>query len=335
MKQTMLKQCLMSVLLLGALVLSGCGASKLTADLELNKNFVPPRKTEENESIVYVIRQSTMLGAARGLYVGLNENLICNIGSGRYCHFIIDDSVNTLNLEQTVPFGYTRLDGRKGESIFLYFEMTTGKLMELQEDIGMTAVMNSDEASKIAPKDNLGYESALFNPDLLGLYLMKPTDQILQPDGENAIITFIRPQSWAQQMGFGIWDSNGFLGNLRGETYFQVKLLPGKYSFVAKSEHYAVLEAEVEAGKNYYVQVAANMGWSQAHIKLLPVNEETGQDVVEQWLSNSKKMQLDLESLDELVNKRLALAQPKIQEALSRVQKNQAESRYLKVSDGR
>ena len=89
---------LLYILILATFALSGCGAANLTADLELNKGFNAPVSPGEGETVVYVIRQPSMLGAARGLYVGLNDKLIKNIGSGRHCYFVIKDGVNTLNL---------------------------------------------------------------------------------------------------------------------------------------------------------------------------------------------------------------------------------------------
>lgn len=324
------------LLLFCVFALSGCG-SKLTVNNELNKQFSSPVNISEDESLVYVIRQSSMLGAARGLYVALDDKIVGNVNSGTYCYFRTKNDINTVNLEQVVPFGYTRIDNRKGEEIFLYFEMSTGKFTELEKELGMTAVMKSSLAKDIVggSKNNNGFISGLINPNLVGLNLMKETDEQLVPDGDNSVITFIRAQSFITDMAFGIWDEQGFLGNLKGQSYFQIKVPAGKYNFFGKSEHFSVLEANITGGKHYFVQVAANMGWSQPHIKLLPVNGETEQKDLDKWVNGSKKVKLDDAAIDETIKKRLDLALPHIEEALTKVKNGQLESRKLTADDGR
>ena len=322
------------LLLLGVMMITGC-ATTLKVDSKLNELFVPDLGPGENETVVYVIRQSTMLGAARGLYVGVNDKLLYNIGSGENCCFILKKGINTINLEQTVPFGYYRLDNRSEKFIFLYYEMTSGKFTELGEDLGKTVVMKTQHVHSIYPKKNIGYETAMVNPDFVGLDLMQPARQPIEPDDRRAVVTFIRPQTLIKQVGFGIWGPDGYLGSLKGQTYFQVKLSPGRYEFVGKSEHYSVVEAELESDKNYYVQVAAGMGWSQAHLKLLPVTEETKDDELHQWIQTSTAMTLNAMANEDVIKSRLAKAKPLIENAVQKVKNGVAESRILKISDGR
>ncbi len=332
-KRKELFYCLFLVLVL--IIFSGC-ATKITADKKLIDQFKPALVPEKKETVVYVIRQNALLGAARGLYVGLNDEMVANIHSGQHCYFKVDDGINTMNLEQVMPFHFYRLENHPGETLYLYFEMTSGKLLELSEDLGITAVMKSKQAPDLAgPKPNRGYTTALLNPGLLNLYLMKETAIALESDADNATIFFIRPQSYAKELAFGIWSENQFLGNLKGETYFQIKVPAGKHNFIAKSEHFSVLEAEVEAGKTYYVQVAANMGWAQAHIRLLPVTSETAQEELQNWLDNSIQVAVDDAAIDALIQERLDLALPYIKTALKNVNEGKAESRSLSKGDAR
>lgn len=323
------------VLILSLGLFSGC-SSKLVVNKKLIDQFVPAVVLEKNESLVYVIRQSSMLGGARGLYVALNDQIIANIHSGKYCYFKVKDGINTINLEQIMPFHFYRLDNRPGETLYLYFEMTSGKFLELPEDLGITAVMKAKKAKDIGrPKNNKGYVSAIMNPGLLNLYLMKETAENIGPDKENAIITFIRPQSFVKEMAFGIWSENAFLGNLKGESYFQIKVPAGKHTFFGRSEQFSVLEAEVEAGKHYFVKVRATMGWAQAHIRLLPVKIDEKQSAIQKWLDNSKQVIIDDAAIDTQIKSRLNLALPYIERALNNVNSGEAESRYLNKTDGR
>ena len=325
----------LSPLLIVCLVILTACASTPTVDQQLVKQYTPPVTLDEDEALVYVIRQNAFLGAARGLYVALNDQIIANIRSGEYCFFKVKGDINTINLEQTVPFNYFGIDNRPGEAIYLYFEITSGKFSELPKDVGITAVMKSSKAADLdGPKNNNGYLTGIFNPGFVNLYLMKEADVVLEPDSENATITFIRPQSYAKDMAFGIWSEQQFLGNLKGETYFEIKVPAGSYNFFGKSEHFSVLEAEVEAGKKYFVQVAASMGWTQAHIRLLPVTKESGQDKIEKWLQNCKRVVIDEAALDDQIKKRLSLPLPHISQTLSDVREGKYESRKLSIGDG-
>jgi len=333
-KNYMKKRNLFSVLvfILSLILLSGC-AGKLTADKKLIEQYTPPVALEKNEKLVYVIRQNTIVGAANVVNVALNDKIITKINVGEYCYFKVDDGINTLNLEQIVPFYYYRLENTPGN---LYIYYTVGRASELPEDLGITAVMKSKKAQYFyEPANNVHYVSALMNPGILKLYLMEETDVAVYPDTENATITFIRPQSYAKNLAIGIWSENKFLGNLKGETYFQIKVPAGKYNFLGKSEHFSVLKAEVEAGKNYFIQVAASMGWAQAHIRLLPVTSDKEQSEIQKWLDNSKRVIIDETAIDTQIKKRLDLALPYIKKALSDVNEGKAESRYLSKGDGR
>jgi len=326
------------ILIISLAILYGC-AGKLTVDKKLIEQFQPAFIPEKNETLVYVIRKSQIIGATRGLYVGLNDQIISNIHSGEFCYFKMNNGINTINLEQQLPFHYYRIDNRPGEIIYLYFEMisiTTGKFSELPKDLGITAVMQSEMAKDMGdPKNNNWYVSILMNPDLLNLYLMKETDIAVTPDSENALITFIRPQSYKEERAFGIWNENKFLGNLKGKTYFQIKIPAGNYTFLGKSEHFSILKAEVEAGKNYFVQVAASGGMMLPHIRLLPVTNDIKQSDIQVWLDDSKHVIIDETVISAQINERLDLALPYIKIIIHDANDGKYESRVLGKRDGR
>jgi hypothetical protein len=325
---------LLPLLILYLVVLSAC-ASTPTVDQQLVKQYTLPVALGEDETLVYVIRQNAFLGAARGLYVALNDRIVANVRTGQYCFFKVTDDINTINLEQTVPFGYYRIDHRPGEVVYLYFEMTSGNFYELPQEEGITMVMTSSRAEDLdGPINNNGYTSGIFNPGFVNLSLMKATNADLRPDSENATITFIRPQSYAKEMVFGIWGEEQFLGNLAGETYFEIKVPAGTYYFLGKSEHFSILKADVETGKQYFVKVAASMGWTQAHIRLLPVTKEKGQDQIQKWRQRCKRMTLDETAIDAHVQKRLDLPLPHIRKALADLSAGKYESRHLAAGDG-
>src|SRR5690606_28181759 len=115
-------------------------------------------------------------------------------------------------------------------------------------------------------------ENQLLNPGLLDYEVMVLTTEKLAPDATSALVTFYRTSRLLATSAFDIWNQDGYIGSTKGNTYFQVKLAPGKHTFVAISEQYSLLEADLEAGKEYAVDLSVVMGWNQAHIKLLPID---------------------------------------------------------------
>ena len=325
------------VLILNLVILSGCAAT-LTADKNLIEQFTPQMVPDENETLVYVIRRSQILGAPRGLYVALNDKIIANVHSGDYCYFKVDAGINTINLEQQLPCSFFRLDNRPGEVVYLYYEVTSvasWKFSEIPEDLGITAIMKSKLAKDIGKaKNNKWYPSILMNPGFLNLYLMKETDITVEPDTENATITFVRPGSYAKDMIIGIWSENEFIGNLKAETYFQIKVPAGEYNFFGKSDLFSVIKEKVEAGKKYFVQVEATMGLIQPHIKLLPVTSDQEQDELQKWLNNSKRVMIDETAIDAQIKERLNLALPHIKKALNDVNKGEVDRIYFHKNYG-
>ena len=91
-----------------------------------------------------------------------------------------------------------------------------------------------------------------------------PASQSIVVDPAAATVVFLRPSGYAGSVKHIIMDQNGrFLGENWGWTYFAVKMPPGQYTFVAWSEGTPALQAVVEAGKVYYVEVSIVMGgWS-------------------------------------------------------------------------
>lgn len=328
------KSFMVSILILSLLILSGCSAT-LTADKNLIEKFTPQMVPSDNETLVYVIRKSQILGAGRGLHVAINDKIIANIRSGEYCYFKVDSGINTINIEQQVPSSYFRLDNRPGEVVYLYFEVTSvasWNFSEIPKNLGITAIMKSKLAKDIGKaKNNKWYPSILMNPGFLNLYLMKETNIQVEPDTENATITFVRPSSYAEDLIIGIWSENEFIGNLKAETYFQIKVPAGEYNFFGKSDLFSVVKEKVEAGKKYFVQVEATMGFIQPHIKLLPVTSDQEQEELQEWLDKdaAKHVIIDETAIDAQIKERLNLALPHINKALKKVNEGKVDRIYF------
>ncbi len=317
------------------LLLIGC-ATTPKVNPELVSQYQAPVSLGEEETLIYVIRQNTILGAAQQLWVACNDRYYANLMAGQYHCFKVPAGVNTVNLRQMqIPFGFYRVDFRPKETVFLYFEITKGLLAEVNADLGKSMVMKFKKAKDVNPDENTDVVMGLMNPGFVNLPLMKVATKALEPAADTATVTFIRSQSYAKKMAFGIWNQDQFLGSLDGKSCFTVELPAGEHTFVANSRYHAGLKAELEAGKRYYVLVKASMGWSQANIGLSPVQSDVAQSKIDEWIGSLEQLELDNAAIDDLIRKRLDAAIPFVQEAVNKVRSGEVEAPLLVAADGR
>ncbi|RLC07265.1 MAG: hypothetical protein DRI57_26175 [Deltaproteobacteria bacterium] len=243
--------------------------------------------------------------------------------------------VLTVNLLQgNMPLAHYPLDNRPGETVYLYSEYPKWDVYEVPKDQAIAMITKFTKRETLpTPKPNQRYTTTLMNPGVVGLKLMKPTSSELKPDSEHAIITFVRASGFARNFDIGIWNKSGLLGTLTGKTYFQIRVPPGRHWFFGKSEHWSVVDAEVEAGKNYYIQVALSMGMTQGHVRLLPVSSDKQKRKLGEWIDASSLMTLDEGAIDDSVRQRLDAALPLIEKTIQDVNEGKTETRKLSASD--
>jgi hypothetical protein len=322
---------------IAALLVALSLAVVLTPVIKAEKTFTPPDQPGPDEMMVYFIRESNLYRAARHVWVACNETALASLSSGGYCYFKVKSGPNIINVVQdTIPLGYYLLKFSPGETVFLAFSYSKRTTIRVTQDDGKKLVMKYKNDPLVNNSNgNDGYDIGLMNPGLFCTDLLKPTEEIISPDAENAVITFIRPGNFWKQSLFGLWSPQEYLGTLKGQTYFQVKVKPGKHIFFGKAEHYSVLEAEVEAGKNYYVEFNTRIGWNYAHIQLLPVKRETDDKTLQDWLNSSTRVAYDKSSLTDdlwvVMGKSLVL----IGEILQKVEAGEVETRKLLPVDAR
>lgn len=263
----------------------------------------PPNTLDPDEMGVYVIRESKFYGAARRVWLGCNEKVLASIGSGTYAYFKVKSGPNIINIVQAkAPYCFYLLKYMPGETVYLVLDYTSGNFTSVAPYVGETLLKKTKNVPILDKTEgNDGYEFSVINPGHLGIELMKKAEETIQPDSEYAVITFIRPEEFIKNVPFGIWGEEGYLGTLRGHTYFKVKVKPGKHLFITKSEKFSVVEADVEAGKEYYIQFKTKVGMYLANTQLLPVKKETKADTLRKWLDESTEITFDQNSLtDEL-----------------------------------
>lgn len=102
---------------------------------------------------------------------------------------------------------------------------------------------------------------------------MKSSETLLTPTNEKALVRFMRPSGIGYAINFNIWDGEKVIGNSVAKSQFDYLADPGKHLFVSTAENVVFLEAEVEAGKVYYILSRVKMGLWKARTELVPVTK--------------------------------------------------------------
>ncbi len=291
----------------------------------------------ESDTHIHVFRQKSMVGAMMTVSAGINDQLIAQLKSSTYCTFKGKAGPITVNiLQANTVIAAKAVDDRPGREVFLNYNYKQGSLTEISRERGLELLEKYKEVPNLTvPKPNPAYVVGLMNPGTFDDSLMKYTDVVLKPDADHAVITFVGDYEKFAAIPVGIWTVDRFLGSLNGRSVFQTKVSPGKHYFFGKYEHWAVLEADVEAGKSYFAQVTITRGMTQAHVRIIPVKRDTPQDTIDQWLGSFEKLIFDEAHLKDSIKIRMNLAYEFIDEALKNVENNLHETRILNASDSR
>ena len=120
-----------------------------------------------------------------------------------------------------------------------------------------------------------------------GMLKVQPVD-VTTIDANTALVTFIRPAFVGAAIQFRMWDGKKFIGHLSSQSYIQYKTTPGKHLFMARSENWSCVNAELEGGKSYFIIGRIRMGLLRARVVLDPVNKggDISQEKINKWLTN-------------------------------------------------
>jgi len=99
------------------------------ADPTLVGQYKSPISIGEQETLIFVIRQDTVLGAAQGLWVACNDRYIADLSAGSYTYFKTKADINTINLRQMqIPIFFKNVDFCPGEKVFALLSMPKGSM---------------------------------------------------------------------------------------------------------------------------------------------------------------------------------------------------------------
>lgn len=142
---------------------------------------------------------------------------------------------------------------------------------------------------------------------------LSATAQTIEPaPPDKAVVYFVRPSSLGFAINFSYFDSTRLIGKFNGPSYIRYTCEPGKHLFWARSENRDFVEADVEAGKIYFIEAVVNMGAVKAAVNLDPVDPEDQKRMKKIWKLLEKKPS---ESFSE---EELASEEAKMQDVIER-----------------
>jgi hypothetical protein len=319
------------------IVMLGC-ATTYKADPNLNSKYSPPPPPAADQTSIYIIRGSNFVGGARSVWVAVNDKAVAALSNGSHVLLRVKSGVNTVNIVQNLAgLAFVPIDNRPGETVFLSLDYVHGGLREVSKDLGISMVMNTKAMEPLADaRPNTGYDDGILNPGFLGFPIMKAGGEKIEPDANSAVITFVRPGTLAKNTPFSIWSETDFVGNIKGDSFFQARVTPGHHVFIARAEHYAVLNADVAPGKNYFVQFEVNYGWNEGHVKILPLDPKAINDPkIKPSLDSSKLYTVDKKVLESAVVKtRIDAGNKYLTDARRKISGGQLPSRQLTADQG-
>jgi len=103
-------------------------------------------------------------------------------------------------------------------------------------------------------------------------YMMPATDQYSQGvPSDKAVVYFMRPSGMGFAINFQIWDGDHFIGLSQAKSYFAYECSPGKHLFMGFAENKVAVQADLAAGKEYYIGTNVRMGAWKARMGFTPV----------------------------------------------------------------
>ncbi len=118
--------------------------------------------------------------------------------------------------------------------------------------------------------------------------MMKPATPREVPASSEALVTFLRPSYFGGAIQFGIWNADRFVGILEAGSYLQITVPPGEHLFLARAENWSYVQANLEAGREYFILAKVFPGVWKARVAFDPVRRgdpQTDEDLT-QWLAD-------------------------------------------------
>jgi len=116
------------------------------------------------------------------------------------------------------------------------------------------------------------------------------SQEIPPAPADKAVVYFVRTSGLGFAINFTYLDSATLIAKENGTNYVRYECVPGRHLFWVRSENRDFVEAELEAGKIYFLEAVPTMGAIRAAAHLRPV-DPSKEDVMKRIskLMNKKK----------------------------------------------
>ena len=119
--------------------------------------------------------------------------------------------------------------------------------------------------------------------------LFASAQEINPAPADKAVVYFVRSSALGFAINFHFYDSTKLLGKFSGTNYFRYECEPGSHLFWARSENRDFVEAELEAGKIYFLEVVPQMGAIKAGVKIYPIDPSDEKKMAKMFKLLNKK----------------------------------------------
>jgi len=163
--------------------------------------------------------------------------------------------------------------------------------------------------------------------------MMQPAARLTNPDPARALVTFLRPSYFGGAITFGIWDSDSFVGVLGAGSYIEYPATPGPHVFLARAENWSYVNAQLEAGKRYYILAKVFPGVWKARIAFDPIRRGDPQtdEEIQNWLKALTPTEPIAEKVDAYTSPRLG----QVRQAVGAFRNGEVTYEILEAEDGR
>jgi hypothetical protein len=164
-----------------------------------------------------------------------------------------------------------------------------------------------------------------------GSSLMTGVSTIEQPDNGMALVTVLRPSVFGGAIKFSLWDGDQFKGILTAKSYIQFQAPPGHHLIMARAENWSGVDAELQAGRHYYIIARVMPGAWKARVALDPVSrDQYDEGKIDKWLKGLNPIAI-------IPGKAEVYATPRLEQvrtAIDNFENGRGTTMILKVDDG-
>jgi len=158
------------------------------------------------------------------------------------------------------------------------------------------------------------------------------------PSPGKALVYFMRPSGFGFAVHFQIWENYRLIGLSQAKSFFAYECEPGKHLFIGRAENKRVVEADLEAGKTYYILTQVKMGGWKARMAFIPVTRGSEYwDQVELYKQKLNYIVLEKEVAEQWEAKRKDEINTELNEIISYINTPEGQKYVVKLNkeDGR